>query len=103
MILETKRLWFKKAVFFLEDHLPSQAELEGKYDVVDILSHTPLALTNWSLKQKDTAVIDLTHTEEEIFKHMSDTTRNEIRRTYDNPRFNSLTDTRRTCCVQALR
>jgi hypothetical protein len=87
MILETKRLWFKKAVFFLEDNLPSQTELEKKYDVIDILSHTSLSLNDWTLKQKDTAVIDLTHTEEEIFKHMSDTTRNEIRRTYDNPRF----------------
>src|SRR6185295_6766537 len=39
------------------------------------------------VREKDTAIINLLLSEEEIFKHYNDTTRNEIRRTYDNQDF----------------
>lgn len=84
MIIETKKLWFKKAQIFLEDKLPDIKYLENKYDSVVIVSHKKLDLPGWNLKEKDTALIDLTLPDEEIFKKFSDTTRNEIRRTYNN-------------------
>jgi len=88
MILETKKLWFKKAQVFLEEKLPDVKKLEEKYDFISLISHTKLDLPGWGLKEKDTALIDLTLPEEEIFKKFSDTTRNEIRKTYNNPDLN---------------
>jgi len=82
MILETKKLWFKKAVFFLEDVLPTRAVLEQKYSSVNIISYQKLDLPGWRVREKDTALIDLTLTEDEIFRKFNDTTRNEIRRTF---------------------
>lgn len=83
MILETKRLWFKKAVFFLEDTIPPQDVLEKKYDSVNIISYEKLDLPGWRVREKDTALINLTLPEEEIFRKFNDTTRNEIRRTFE--------------------
>lgn len=88
MILETKKFWFKKVQIFLEDMLLERGDLENKYDSVVIVSHKKLDLPGWILKEKDTALIDLTLPEEEIFKKFNDTTRNEIRKTYNNPDLN---------------
>ncbi len=84
MILETKKLWFKKAQIFLEDNLSNLDDLVKKYDSIIVVSHKKLDLPGWKLREKDTAIIDLTLSKEEIFKKFSDTTRNEIRRTYNN-------------------
>lgn len=81
MILEVRRLWFKKVTIFLEDNLPSQFELEKKYDSVTIISHKKLDLRGWKVREKDTSLVDLTVPNEEIFKKFSDTTRNEINKT----------------------
>lgn len=81
MIAENKRLWFKKAVIFLEDNLPDFFELKKKYDSITIISHKKLDLPECKLREKDTSLIDLTLPEDEIFRRFSDTTRNEIRRT----------------------
>lgn len=91
MILETKKLWFKKVQIFLEDNLLNllnSKDLTQKYDSIIVVSHKKLDLPGWKLREKDTALIDLTLFEEEIFRKFSDTTRNEIRRTYNNPDLN---------------
>lgn len=85
MILETKKLWFKKAQIFLDDDLANADDLTSKYDSVVVVSHNKLDLVGFNVKEKDTAIIDLNLSLDEIFKKFSDTTRNEIRRTYSNP------------------
>lgn len=87
MLLETRRLSFKKVLFILEKSLPEQKVLESKYSSVTIVSHNKLNLAGWRVLEKMTTVVDLTPTEEEIFRKFNDTTRNEIRRTIDNPAF----------------
>ncbi len=85
MIIETKKLWFKKAQVFLEDNLPNTGDLTKNYDHIVIISHKKLNLPGFKVREKDTALVRLNLPEEEIFKKFSDTTRNEIRRTYNNP------------------
>lgn len=88
MRIETKKFWFKKIQIFLEDNLSDVKELVKKYDHIIIISHEKLDLEGFYLREKNTAIIDLKQTEDEILKKFSDTTRNEIRRTYNNPDLN---------------
>jgi hypothetical protein len=84
MRIETKRLWFKRVQIFLEDDLDDIDDIIKNNHSIVIISNKKLDLTNWRLREKNTASIDLTDSEEEIFKKFNDTTRNEIRKTYGN-------------------
>jgi lipid II:glycine glycyltransferase (peptidoglycan interpeptide bridge formation enzyme) len=87
MKIETKKIFFKKLQVFLEDKLDVSDWIK-KYYYISIVSQKQLDYKewrgNWIERIKDTAVIDLNKSEEDIFKKFSDTTRNEIRRTYHN-------------------
>ncbi len=84
MRIETKKLCFKKTQIFLENNLGDIDNLVKNNHSIVIISNRKLDLKNWKLREKDTALIDLTTLEEEIFKKFNDTTRNEIRKTYSN-------------------
>lgn len=84
MMLETKKLWFKKVQIFLPLKTPERVTLEKQYDSVILVTHQKLVWPGWREREKDTALIDLTLSEEDLFAKFSDTTRNEIRKTYKN-------------------
>ncbi len=84
MILETKKLFFKKLNIVLEDVYFDQIIREKeykKYGSVVAVTYRFLSLPEFSCVEKFTAIIDLTQSEEGIFRGMSSSTRNEIHRT----------------------
>jgi hypothetical protein len=83
MIVKTKKLWFKKLQVFLES-TESLAMLKNKYDSVMFVSYDSVVADGYTIREKDTALINLRPMEDEIFKNFSDTTKNEIRKTYKN-------------------
>lgn len=92
MILQTKKLWFKKVQVFLES-TDSLAVLKNKYDSVVFISYDLVTAAGYKIRAKDTALINLRLTDDEIFKKFSDTTKNEIRKTYNNTDFSFKLDT----------
>jgi hypothetical protein len=88
MILITKKLFFKTIFIVFEDEKIKEALHSGEYDSVVGITRTDLNLSGLHTvgrRDKTTAVIDLDKTEEELFSSISDTSRNEIRRTYKLP------------------
>ena len=85
MILESKKLFFKKAFVVFEDDKLQQFLKNKKYSSVVGITRNDLNLPKVAHRVKKTSVIDLNPVEDEIFSKFSDTTRNEIRRTYKLP------------------
>lgn len=82
MLIKSNILFFKTALFILpEKFLFNNAK--NKYSSIIVISHDNLKLPLcFGVKQKTTAIIDLSSSEDDIFRDFSDTTRNEIRKTY---------------------
>lgn len=90
MILETNKIFFKKLNIILEDayfdRLLAEKEYK-KYGSVVALSYRDLALADFFRVEKFTSIIDLTRPEEDIFRAMNSSTRNEINRTQKDKDF----------------
>jgi hypothetical protein len=83
MIFKKKKIFWKIIRFILEP-LPNIEELKNKYSVIYILSYDKYELPGFSVKKKDTPVIYLNKSIDEIMSGFNSTTRNEIRKTFDN-------------------
>ncbi len=81
MILESKKLFFKKILIVLEDDKINDTINSGVYSSIIIISHVNLDLPNFKKRIKTTALIDLGKPKEDIFAKFNDTARNEIRKT----------------------
>ena len=85
MITEKKRLWLRSVSVLLDDEKASQFLSSGVYDSIQVLSYASNLWPGVEPKTKTTAFIDLLSSEDDMLARMSDTTRNEIRRTYKIP------------------
>jgi hypothetical protein len=83
MMLSQKKVWFKKAFIVLDDARIPVALKEG-YSSIVAVSYAKFNLPGWSVREKTTALINLTDSEDALFKKFSDTTRNEINKTLKN-------------------
>jgi len=84
MILESKKFGLRSILIFFEDDKIYDFINRGFYSRIIITSYNKLNLSDFKLRTKTTALIDLDQVEEDIFKKFRDTTRNEIRKTYKN-------------------
>lgn len=84
MILERKKLFFNTILMILEDAALPEAVKSGKYSYISAMSYKKMDLPGFDVITKTTALIGLDDVEDDIFKKFSDTTRNEIRKTYRN-------------------
>ncbi|MDP2812695.1 MAG: hypothetical protein Q8O32_03310 [bacterium] len=84
MIIISKKLFLKNVLVLFEDDKVPEIIKNGHYSRVIVSSYNKLDLEGFSLKIKTTALIDLDQDLETIFSKFSDTTRNEIRKTYKN-------------------
>ena len=92
MILESKKLFFKKAFIFSDDSLFMQSCRSGRYSSVVALSYKKLPedflrsflKNNLKIREKKLTGIDLNLNEEEIFNKFNDTTKKHIKRTFKN-------------------
>jgi len=82
MIFESKKLFFNTINLVLEDDKLDEIIKSKKYSKISTTSYKQLDLLGFSVLTKTTALINLTKSEDEIFKKFNDTTRNEIRRAY---------------------
>ena len=83
MIFKKKRFLFNIIRLVLEPW-PNIDELKDKYSAIYILSYDKKILPSFSVKEKNTPVIYLSKSINEIFSNFNSTTRNEIRKTFDN-------------------
>lgn len=83
MIFKRKKFIFNIIRFILEPW-PDLNELKNKYSAIYILSYDRKELPEFSVKEKDTPVIYLNQSIDEIFSGFNSTTRNEIRKTFDD-------------------
>jgi len=84
MVIEKKKLFFNTIKIILDDSEASRAIQSKKYSYINIFSYDKVDWPGFYVIEKTTALIDLQKEEADIFKNFSDTTRNEIRRTYKN-------------------
>lgn len=87
MILESKKLFFRKLNIVLEDQYFDnliKKNLYKQYGTVVALSYQDLHLLDFQRIVKRTALINLTLKKEDIFSRFNATTRNEIRKTEHN-------------------
>lgn len=81
MILERAKFGFRTARVTLEDdRLPAMRD-SGAYSSIIAVSYKKMDLPGFARTEKTTALVDLTRSEDDIFKSFNDTTRNEIRKT----------------------
>jgi len=80
MIFTKRRFFFNIARLILEPW-PDIDELKNKFHIIYILSYDKKDLPGFTVKEKDTPVIYLNKTLEEIFRNFNSTTRNEVRKT----------------------
>lgn len=83
MTFKKRVLWFKTIRYVLEPW-PDLDQLNQQYSAIYIVSYDKKDLPNFHVKIKDTPVIYLNKTIEEIFQNFNSTSRNEIRKTFDN-------------------
>lgn len=81
MVETYRRLWFRTAVVTLDDPKIQELHASGRYALITALSYAKLDLPGFRRFEKDTSLISLAESEDDIFARMKDTTRNEIRRT----------------------
>jgi len=84
MIVEEKKLLFSTANIILEDDKFLSMLKSGRYSKIVAMSYDKLSVDNCKLRTKTTSLVKLDRDEDEIFSKFSDTTRNEIRRTFRN-------------------
>jgi len=102
MLIESSRIFLKKAVIWLNDRELKNAIDSGKYSAITALSYNKLSLPGFRVKPKKTTVIPLTPSEDEIFKKFSDTTRNEIGRTHRTDGFDFVSDDKNFKAIHSL-
>lgn len=83
MIFIKKKLLFRIIRFILEPW-PDVESLKKEYSAIYLLSYDKKELPGFMVKEKDTPIIYLDKTLEEIFKSFNHTARNEIRKTFNN-------------------
>jgi len=80
MVIRKKRMGFTVVDIFFDDRYLSEINPK-KYGRVTALSYSKFNLPNHRCREKDTALIPLLPSEDEIFGRFNKTTRNEISRT----------------------
>ncbi len=83
MIFKKNVFGFKTVRYVLEPW-PDLDKLKKDHSAIYILSYQKKDLPNWHIKVKDTPIIKLNQPFDDIFAGFNHTTRNEIRRTFDN-------------------
>jgi len=83
MVFTKNKLFFRIIRFILEPW-PDIEALKKEYSAIYLLSYDKKDLPDFSVKEKDTPIIYLNRTMDEIFKYFNHTARNEIRKTFDN-------------------
>ncbi|HLC89721.1 MAG TPA: hypothetical protein VJG65_02050 [Patescibacteria group bacterium] len=83
MIFEKRVLWFKTIRYALEPW-PDLEKLKKNYAAIYLVSYEKKDLPGFSVKIKETPIIYLNRKIEEVFNSFNETTRNEIRRTFDD-------------------
>jgi len=87
MMFENNKFGFRTARVVLDDEEAVRAAQSGRYARLEIISHNKLDLPGFSLQTKQTGLIDLTDSPEEVLAAFNKTTRNEIARTFADPLF----------------
>lgn len=87
MVIIRRSLFFKSARVILEDELLIRLLREKRYSYISGLSYNgALAIEGSTPRSKKTVIVPLERAnDEELFMQMSETTRNEIRRTFKMP------------------
>ena len=83
MIFKKRKLFFNIIRYILEP-LPNIADLKKTYSIIYILSYEKYDLPGFSLKYKQTPVIYLNSDIDMVMSKFNSTTRNEIRKTFDD-------------------
>ncbi|MBI3290918.1 hypothetical protein HYZ76_01390 [Candidatus Falkowbacteria bacterium] len=83
MIFKKKVLWFKTIRYVLEPW-PDIAQIKKKFGAIYIVSYDKRNFPGFSVKVKDTPVIFLNKPLADLFSDFNSTSRNEIRKTFDN-------------------
>lgn len=88
MKIESRKLFWKTLTVILEDSAIVSSFKSREYGSIVALSYDKLSLPQqFTSSSKPTLLIDLRQNEEHIFAGFNDTTRNEIRKTFKDPRF----------------
>jgi hypothetical protein len=87
MVIKDKKLFFRRAIVTLDDAAAKEIiGQKNRYSFISVLSYKKMELgTGWQTFQKQTAVIDLSKGEEDVFRNFNETVRNEIRKTEKMP------------------
>ena len=83
MIFKKNVLWFKTIRYVLEPW-PDWEKFKKNYAAIYLVSYEKKDLPGFSVKIKETPIIYLNKKIEEVFSSFNETTRNEIRRTFDD-------------------
>lgn len=92
MMLKQRRMFFNIISLILEDEMIPGIMRDGGYSKISITTYKKMNLFGFEELVKTTALIDLTLNTDDIFNKFSDTTRNEIRKTYRNDDFVIIND-----------
>lgn len=92
MILKQRRMFFNIILLMLEDEIISDIIKNSSYSKISITTYKKMDMPGFDELVKTTALIDLTLNTDDIFSKFSDTTRNEIRKTYRNDDFVIIND-----------
>lgn len=82
MIERRNKFIFRTAHILFDDECALRTLSENKYGKITFVSYNSSVTNKCEVLQKTTAVIELSLGTEELFRRFSDTTRNEIRRSY---------------------
>lgn len=82
MILKQRMVFFNIISLILEDEIASNVIRNSSYSKKTIVTYKKMNLSRFEELVKTTALIDLMPDEDDVFRKFSDTTRNEIRKTY---------------------
>jgi len=84
MIIEKKILFFKSISIILDDEKAVDVAKKSRYSSIVILTYKKLNLPKFTFYTKPTLLIDIKRDENDILQGFNDTTRNEIRKTFNN-------------------
>ncbi len=95
MLIKRRRFWFTVCHIILEDSLIDEVIQSGIYDSITILSYKEHMLPHFTVVTKNTALLDISDPKK-TFTQFSHTTRNEIRKTYNEPRLAFVSEDKNT-------
>ncbi|MEK7509179.1 MAG: hypothetical protein AAB605_00525 [Patescibacteria group bacterium] len=102
MIFEKNIFGLRSVRVVLDDDEAMRAAKSKRYARLEIISHTKLDFPGFIVQEKQTGLIDLRGSPEEVLATFNKTTRNEIARTFADPQFNFRTFTELPDDIHAL-